>query len=171
MPGLWKAWKAEDRLPTLSTSPLEIPPETCGIPTFPQLRRRRRMEKWKTKTRFPTFPPPRFLSLKNSKPRRGRLRPPPGATLRAALLVPFSSAPVVYFHSALDILGRECVSDGRLARWVPIRSTAPPELGLQSPPQPGTMSDLATMYARGFAQWQAARRGAAPSPRRNRPPV
>ena len=33
------------------------------IPTFPQLRRRRRMEKWKTKSRFPTFPPPRIPFL------------------------------------------------------------------------------------------------------------
>ena len=61
MPGLWKAWKAKGRLPTLSTSPLEISPKTGEIPTFPQLRRRRRMEKWKTKSRFPTFPPPDSL--------------------------------------------------------------------------------------------------------------
>src|SRR5947207_9583937 len=71
MPGLWKAWKAKDRLPTLPTSPLEISPKTGEIPTFPQLRRRRRMGKWKTKSRFPTFPPPRFLSLpKNETARR-----------------------------------------------------------------------------------------------------
>jgi hypothetical protein len=57
---LWKAWKAKSRLPPLPTSPLEIPPKTGGIPTFPQCRRRRRLEKWKTKCRFPTFPPPRF---------------------------------------------------------------------------------------------------------------
>ena len=61
MTGLWKAWKAESRLPTLSTSPLEISPTAGEIPTFPQPRRRRRMEKWKTKGRFSTFPPPRFL--------------------------------------------------------------------------------------------------------------
>jgi hypothetical protein len=53
MPGLWKAWKAKSRLPTLSTSPLEISPNGGEIPTFPQLRRRGRMEKWKTKSRFP----------------------------------------------------------------------------------------------------------------------
>ena len=40
------------------------------IPTFPQLRRRRRMEKWKTKSRFPTFPPPLFLSLKKRTEQR-----------------------------------------------------------------------------------------------------
>lgn len=55
MPGLWKAWKAKRRLPTLPTSPLEIPPNGGGIPTFPQLRRSG-PEKWKTKTRFSTFP-------------------------------------------------------------------------------------------------------------------
>ena len=39
MPGLWKAWKAKNRLPPLSTSPLEIPPKGGAISTFPQLRR------------------------------------------------------------------------------------------------------------------------------------
>jgi hypothetical protein len=32
--------EAKDRLPTLSTSPLEISPTAGAIPTFPQLRRR-----------------------------------------------------------------------------------------------------------------------------------
>ena len=46
------------------------------IPTFPQLRRRGRMEKWKTKSRFPTFPPPRILlCLKKKTPKRGRASP------------------------------------------------------------------------------------------------
>src|SRR5262252_9539123 len=62
MPGLREAWKAKGRLPTLPTSPLEISPKAGEIPTFPQRRRLRRMEKWETKSRFPTFPPPRFLS-------------------------------------------------------------------------------------------------------------
>ena len=39
MPGLWKAWNAKGRLPTLSTSPLEISPKGGVISTFPQLRR------------------------------------------------------------------------------------------------------------------------------------
>jgi hypothetical protein len=39
MTGLWKAWKAKGRLPTLSTSPLGISPKAGKIPTFPQLRR------------------------------------------------------------------------------------------------------------------------------------
>jgi hypothetical protein len=55
MPGLWKAWKAKNRLPRLSTSPLEISPNGCEISTFPQLGRSG-LEKWKTKGRFPTFP-------------------------------------------------------------------------------------------------------------------
>ena len=83
MPGLWKAWKAKSRLPPLSTSPLEISPKAGEIPTFPQLRRRRRMEKWKTKSRFPTFPPPDF-SLSKKKTAGGRASPSArgGASLR-----------------------------------------------------------------------------------------
>src|SRR5437763_10434555 len=53
--------------------PLGNPAKSGEIPTFPQRRRRGRMEKWKTKSRFSTFPPPRFLSLRNTKPKaRGR---------------------------------------------------------------------------------------------------
>src|SRR5215469_13102483 len=77
MPVLWKAWKAKSRLPTLSTSPLEISPKPGEIPTFPQLRRLGRMEKWKTKSRFPTFPPPRISIFKGKKQRRAGYRPPP----------------------------------------------------------------------------------------------
>src|SRR5271169_3850217 len=40
------------------------------IPTAPATRR---MEKWKTKTRFPTFPPPRNLSFSQAK-QQGRRR-------------------------------------------------------------------------------------------------
>ena len=76
MPGLWKAWKAKGRLPPLSTSPLEISPKAGEIPTFPPLRRRRRMEKWKTKTRFPTFPPPRVPPSKSKNATAGGLSPP-----------------------------------------------------------------------------------------------
>ena len=76
MTGLWKAWKAKDRLPPLSTSPLEISPTAGEIPTFPQLRRRGRMGKWKTKIRFSTFPPPRILlSLQAKTPPQAGLRP------------------------------------------------------------------------------------------------
>jgi len=88
MPGLWKAWKAKGRLPTLSTSPLEISPKAGEIPTFPQLRRKQAVEKWKTKSRFPTFPPPRVLIFSELKtgPRAG-FAPRPPAALRAALRV------------------------------------------------------------------------------------
>jgi len=57
MPGLWKAWKAKRRLPTLSTSPFGNLAKGGEIPTFPQLGRSG-LEKWKTKSRFPTFPAP-----------------------------------------------------------------------------------------------------------------
>jgi hypothetical protein len=45
------------------------------IPTAPATRL---MEKWKTKTRFPTFPqPPYTLALKQNKTSGGGLRPAP----------------------------------------------------------------------------------------------
>src|SRR5215831_3260623 len=106
MPGLWKPWKAKNRLPTLSTSPLEISPKAGEIPTFPQLRRRRRMEKWKTKSRFPTFPPPRLLSQKEQDRRRRASPSAQGAVPRPSV-VPFYSAQVGNFHSALDTSLRE----------------------------------------------------------------
>ncbi len=53
MPGLWKAWKAKGRLPTLSTSPLEISPKAGEIPTFPQLRRLGGWKSGKPKAGFP----------------------------------------------------------------------------------------------------------------------
>jgi hypothetical protein len=69
----WKLWKAKGGLPTSSHSSLGISPKAGEIPTFPQPRRRghicpnggkpeeemRAVEKWKSKTRIPTFPPPR----------------------------------------------------------------------------------------------------------------
>ena len=48
----------------------------------------RRMEKWKTKSRFPTFPPPRIPFLPEANPGRGRASPSARRrTLRAALRV------------------------------------------------------------------------------------
>src|ERR1035438_5847603 len=76
---LWSSDVCSSDLPPLPTSPLGIPPTTGGIPTFPQYRRRRRMEKWETKTRFPTFPPPRFPPLNQTTSTTGAaspLRPP-----------------------------------------------------------------------------------------------
>jgi len=75
MAGLWKAWKAKSRLPTLSTSPLGISPKGGEIPTFPQLGRSG-LEKWKTKSRFPTFPAPLRdydSGLASRKPKTGPL--------------------------------------------------------------------------------------------------
>jgi|SRR5579864_1466477 len=103
MPGLWKEWKAKGRLPTLSTSPLEISPKAGAIPTFPQRRRRRRMGKWKTKTRFSTFPPPLFLSLKTENTRTaGGLRPP---ARQAASRLSTGSDPWSSRHSRSRSLG------------------------------------------------------------------
>src|SRR3954447_23257380 len=76
MAGLWKAWKAKGRLPPLSTSPLGTSPQPGEIPTFPQFRRRGRMEKWETKSRFSTFPPPRFLLPKHQAKQPGGARRP-----------------------------------------------------------------------------------------------
>jgi hypothetical protein len=44
------------------------------------------MGKWKTKSTFPTFPPPRILSLTEEEHKtRAGYRPPPEAALRARL--------------------------------------------------------------------------------------
>ena len=86
MPGLWKAWKAKSRLPPLSTAPWKSRQGQARFPHFHSSDESRRMEKWKTKSRFPTFPPPRipFLRNENPGPRAGfALRP--AAALRAAL--------------------------------------------------------------------------------------
>ena len=50
----WKAWKANGRLSPPSTVPWKSRRQR-EIPTFPQPGRSR-LEKWKTKNRFPTFP-------------------------------------------------------------------------------------------------------------------
>jgi hypothetical protein len=73
MPGLWKAWKAKSRLPTLSTSPLEISPKTGEISTFPQRRRRGPWKSGKPKAGFPLSHRPDFSFSKNTKTKaRGR---------------------------------------------------------------------------------------------------
>ena len=102
---LWamEKWKSKIRIPTFPpprmpaaqgkngrlhktldpSEPLEISPQDGEIPTFPRLRRRRRMEKWKTKRRFSTFPPPRFLFSQKERDRAAAgLRPPPGVAQR-----------------------------------------------------------------------------------------
>ena len=85
MPGLWKEWKAKGRLPTLSTSPLEISPKGGEISTFPQLRRSG-LEKWKTQKQVFHYPIPAFATMTTVSPlaqSAGGLRPRPAA-LRAA---------------------------------------------------------------------------------------
>ena len=72
MPGPWKAWKTNDGFPTLSTVPWKSRRKR-EISTFPPPSFTA-MGKWKTKSRFPTFPQPLatmtpVLSL-NTKPRK-----------------------------------------------------------------------------------------------------
>jgi hypothetical protein len=54
MPGPWKAWKSTGSFSPLPPAPWKSRQER-EIPTFPQPGRGR-MEKRKTKIRFPTFP-------------------------------------------------------------------------------------------------------------------
>ena len=78
---LWK-WRrvesgeSKNRLPPLPTTPWKSR-RRREIPTFPQLRRRRRLQKWKTKTRFSTFPPPRLPFMKRGNHQRAGYRPRP----------------------------------------------------------------------------------------------
>ena len=83
MPGLWKAWKAKSRLPTLSTSPLEISP-TAGrdshISTAPATTADGNVENQKQVFHVPTATDPR--SPRTKKHGRGTgfaLRPAAGA--------------------------------------------------------------------------------------------
>jgi len=110
MPGLWKAWKAQRQLPTLSTSPLETSPQAGEIPIFPTLRRRGRMEKWKTKPRFPTSPPPRiYLSKPKTTAARLSLRRP--SQQRCAPLAPTTSTTSVTSFSETARAGEIIVVD------------------------------------------------------------
>ena len=105
MPGLWKAWKAKKRLPTLSTSPLEISPKgrrDFHISTAPATKADGKVENQKQVSHFPTAPVSLSQEQKNS-PRAG-LRPRPRQHYHAASVVPFSSAPLVSCYSALDNL-------------------------------------------------------------------
>ena len=66
MAGLWKAWKAKGRLPTLPTSPLEISPKgwrDSHIPTAPATKADGKVENQKQVSHFPTASIP--LSRKN----------------------------------------------------------------------------------------------------------
>jgi len=61
--GLWTPRKTKGRFPTGVHSPWKS--QKAAIPTFPQLRRG--AEKWKTKSRFPTFPLAVFSSPKTNQ--------------------------------------------------------------------------------------------------------
>jgi hypothetical protein len=76
MPGLWKEWKAKSRLPTLSTSPLEISPKGGEIPTFPPLEQVSHFPSPASRLR-PWF----RLSKAESRPLGGFLRGLPGLRL------------------------------------------------------------------------------------------
>ena len=71
------------------------------IPTAPATKAAGKVENQKQVSHFPTASIP--LSLKTKQNRSaGGLRPPPAAALRSAPVVPFCSAEVGNFHSALD---------------------------------------------------------------------
>jgi len=76
MTELWKAWKAKNRLSPLSTAPWESRQEQARFP-HSHSSDDYAVEKWKTKSRFPTFPRAISPFAKRRKP--GGLRPPPGA--------------------------------------------------------------------------------------------
>ena len=87
MPGLWKAWKAKSRLPTLSTSPLEISP-TAGrdshISTAPATTADGNVQNQKQVFHVPTATDPFLPKQKNRaaeraspSARRRALRAPP----------------------------------------------------------------------------------------------
>jgi len=76
MPGLWKAWKAKSRLPTLPTSPLEISPKAREIPTFPNSGHKGGWKSGKPRAGFPLSHRPGF-TLSRTKKQRGRASPSP----------------------------------------------------------------------------------------------
>src|SRR5436190_24327322 len=63
MAGLWKAWKTKNRLPPLSTAPWKSRQRRARFP-HSHSSGDYAVEKWKTKSRFPTFPP-RSLMFEN----------------------------------------------------------------------------------------------------------
>jgi hypothetical protein len=80
MPGLWKAWKAKSRLPTLSTSPLGNPAK--GQARFPHFHSAGdegdgKVENQKQVSHFPTAP--NLLSQNRKKTAAGFAPRPPSA--------------------------------------------------------------------------------------------
>ena len=85
MPGLWKAWKAKDRLPTLSTSPLGIPPKAARFPHSHSSGDEGGWESAKPKAGFPLSHRHEYvwINIKNRATRAGfALRPAAGAPRR-----------------------------------------------------------------------------------------
>src|SRR5579872_3582662 len=81
MPGPWKEWKSKNSFPTLSTVPWKSRTKR-EISTFPPPSFAA-MGKWKTKTRFPTFPQPLaimtsvlILKSKTKERKSAAARPP-----------------------------------------------------------------------------------------------
>src|SRR5438128_9631015 len=69
MAGLWKAWKAKSRLPPLSTAPWKSRQRQARFPHF-HSSGDYAVEKWKTKPRFPTFPPRSLMFEDRTENRR-----------------------------------------------------------------------------------------------------
>src|ERR1700693_62 len=90
--GLWKERKTKNGFPSLPTAL----GNRCAIPTFPPPRRRTQMEKWKSKSRIPTFPLHGF-PLPNSFRKEAELRiaslPPSGSSFDEKMLWPAGAAP------------------------------------------------------------------------------
>src|SRR5580704_16625841 len=83
--GLWKERKTKNGFPSLPTAL----GNRCAIPTFPPPQRRTQMEKWKSKSRIPTFPLHGF-PLPNSFRKEAELRiaslPPSGSSFDEKML-------------------------------------------------------------------------------------
>src|SRR5713101_1733803 len=65
MAGLWKAWKTKSRFSPLSTAPWESRQKQARFP-HSHSSGDYAVEKWKTKSRFPTFPPRSHLDFIHS---------------------------------------------------------------------------------------------------------
>ena len=97
MPGLWKAWKAKGRLPTLSTSPLGISPKAARFPHSHSSDDEGGWKSGKPKAGFPLSHRPDSLLSKPKHNDAGRaiaLRLPSGAPRR---LQPATSSDSVTF--------------------------------------------------------------------------
>jgi len=78
MPGLWKEWKAKDRLPTLSTSPWKSRQQRARFPHFHSSGDDGGWKRAKPKAGFSRSHRHGFSLSQNKKTGRNGLRPPPG---------------------------------------------------------------------------------------------